>query len=235
MITTTSSSIVFRKFGRILGFIFLTGCIVAILYSFCLSLFQLQTIEVIGEGIRLDIDRSKIEKNLLFIRTNAIEQSLLASNNQLEKVTITKIYPHTLHITVELRKPVARVRGQQSTFLIDERAVVLGYSKAAYDSLPLIILPIPDQMDGTTIKNDALMSCIEIIKTAGIAVPISSITMHETSSLRATYEKTSIFFPLKGDFSASAATLQTLITRFRMKGSMPASIDLRFDKPVIRM
>jgi cell division septal protein FtsQ len=208
---------------------------VYILYTFCLQYFVLKTIVVIGDGIQIAIDQTKLEKNLLFIRTDGMKKELLSNNDQIENVMITKKYPNTLVLSILLRTPFARVSTKTKTVIIDSRGVVLGYARQNTNSLPLMAYELDDVMDGTLLKNPVVQSGIAIFRDVSPVIPLSSLYISDVSSIRAIYGKTSIFFPLKTDYSALASTLQTLTARFRMKESMPTSIDLRFDKPVIRM
>jgi len=197
--------------------------------------FALRNIEVIGDGIQITIDQTKLEHNLLFVRSEKIRSDLLSANNQIENVTIQKRYPDTLTLTVVLRKAIARITTQTRTVVVDSRGVLLGYSRKDSDDLPLIAFGVPDIPDGMTFTDMRVLSGIAIIRDITPVVPISALYINDTSSIRAIYGETSILLPLNPEYGASAATLQTLIARFRMKGSMPTSIDLRFDKPVIRM
>lgn len=235
MITQTSSSTIRRKFGRVIALVLFIIAAVYILYIFCMQYFVLRNIEVVGEGIQIAINQSELEKNLLFIRPGKITSDLLSANNQIENVTVQKRYPDTIILTVILRKAIAKITTQVRTAVVDSRGVLLGYSRKDSDGLPLIAFGVPDISDGMTFTDSRVLSGIAIIRDITPVAPISALYINDTSSIRAIYGETSILLPLNSEYSASAATLQTLIARFRMKGSMPTSIDLRFDKPVIRM
>jgi cell division septal protein FtsQ len=235
MIIQSNASTVRRKFGRIIALVVLILSIVYILYIFCMQFFALRNIEVVGDGIQVAIDQTKLEHNLLFIRPEKLKADILTNNNQIENIQITKKYPDTLSITVSLRKASARVTTSTRTAIIDSRGVMLGFARSDSGSLPMLDFGVPDVPDGTTFTDTRVLSGIAIIRDISSIAPITSMYLADTSSIRAIYGKTSIFFPLNTEYSALATTLQTLIARFRMKGSMPASIDLRFDKPVIRM
>jgi cell division septal protein FtsQ len=235
MILQSNSSTIRRKFGRVILSIVLLLASVYVLYVFCMQYFALKNIEVIGEGIQIAIDQAKLERNLLFIRPEKIKADILSDNNQVEHVYITKRYPDTIIIAVQLRKAIARITTITRTVIVDSRGVVLGYSRKESDTLPLLSFGVSDIPDGLTFTDVAVLSGIAVIRDISPVVPISSVYLNDTLSIRAIYGKTSIVFPLNTEYSALASTLQTLVARFRMKGSMPASIDLRFDKPVIRM
>jgi len=235
MNSVQNSSVFRRIFGKSLVIVLLAGMVVILLYTFCMQYFTLHTIEVVGEGVHIDVDKSKIAANILFINTQKIRSDLLASNNQLEDAKVTKKYPDAITLTVILRKPVARLTTDMRTIIIDARGVVLGFTRPQDENLPLLTFGVPDQIDGTTITNPLIQSGIAIIQSFDPVGVIGSIAPVNSSSVRVNYQKTSIFFPLKTDYSASVATLQILLNRFRMKGTMPTSIDLRFDKPVIKM
>jgi cell division septal protein FtsQ len=197
--------------------------------------FTLRKIDVIGDGIHIAIDQSKIEDNLLFIRPERMKSDIISNNNQIEDVTIRKRYPDTLVLSVVLRKAIARLTTTSRTVIIDSKGIVLGYARSGSYDLPLMAFGVADVQDGIQITETSVLSAIALLKDVSPTTPFSSLYLPDSSSIRAIYGKTSILFPLKSQYSTSATTLQTLIARFRMKGSMPTTIDLRFDKPVIRM
>jgi hypothetical protein len=235
MIIQSQSSTIRRKFGRVIALLLFVISSVYVLYIFCIQYFTLRNIEVVGDGIQIVINQAKMEHNLLFIRPEKIKSEVLAVNNQIENITIRKRYPDTLILTVVLRKAVARLTTSARTVVVDSRGVLLGYSLKSSDSLPLMAFGVSDITDGMTFTDTRVLSGIAIIRDIASVIPIFSLYVNDSSSIRAVCRETSILLPLNLEYSASAATLQTLIARFRMKGSMPTSIDLRFDKPVIRM
>jgi hypothetical protein len=65
-------------------------------------------------------------------------------------------------------------------------------------------------------------------------LPIQTITIEDDSSLRAKSNTMDILFPQDGSMPAILATLQTLLSGFRIKGTLPTLIDLRFNKPMVK-
>ncbi len=60
-----------------------------------------------------------------------------------------------------------------------------------------------------------------------------SISEKDSASILATMGHTNIFLPQKGDLKVKAGTLQTIVMGFRIKGTLPTVIDLRFEKPIV--
>ncbi|KKU88687.1 MAG: hypothetical protein UY16_C0003G0029 [Candidatus Gottesmanbacteria bacterium GW2011_GWA2_47_9] len=78
-----------------------------------------------------------------------------------------------------------------------------------------------------------LVQSLRFAEAVGGQEVISSITARDGPSLVATIGETDILFTQDVEVETVATTLQTLLTGFRIKGSLPKTIDLRFDKPIV--
>ena len=86
---------------------------------------------------------------------------------------------------------------------------------------------------GVKIFDRDVLASVNFIRETRSIVPIRDITMNDTMSLRAQRATMSIVFPQHADIPALVRTLQTVIAGFRIKGTLPTTVDLRFDKPVV--
>lgn len=222
-----------RKFGRLIFAFFLTIGSTAVLWLTARDLFRIQSVEVVGAQITVLVDQNKINKNLLFFPTQKVRAELLAANPLLKDIEIRKKFPHSLLIIAYMRDPIARLDLPDRQILVDRDGVVLGLAGSIDHALPVVLLPITSVPVGTTIEDARVRQSLAILAGMGKDIAIRSITNVDNSTLLAKTDTVDIYFPQNGETFDKVATLQTLIRGFRIKGTLPKVIDLRFDKPIV--
>ena len=79
-----------------------------------------------------------------------------------------------------------------------------------------------------------VIQAIALISKTKSFIQWSRIESFETQSIRAKTGQTDILITQTSDLTYVRDTLQTLMEGFRIKGTMPKSIDIRFSKPVVQ-
>lgn len=230
----TKRAIFLRKFGRIVGYILLFVLFLGALYWFGIRAFTIKNIVVIGRNIQVQVNESKLPKTLLLFPSGTIREQLLAANPILEDIQFQKKYPHTLVIVPTLRSPAFRLTAGAREVLVDGNGLVLADSDASSPNLPRLIFPISTVRIGEKITDQRVGAAIAFIRGTREIVPITSVSVEDEQSLRAKSDKLDILFPQDGAIDPLLATLQTLLSGFRIKGALPTFIDLRFNKPIIK-
>jgi hypothetical protein len=119
------------------------------------SIFLVKHIEIKKD---FKIDKNKLLKSLKIYPLRSIwEYNIEEMNNELSKhvylkeYKVSKKYPNTLVIKMELRKPIANIVGEkEDIYYIDEQGMI--YMKAN-NNYPLLIFDIKDSLNyGTEIK-----------------------------------------------------------------------------------
>lgn len=198
-----------------------------------LKLFEIKTISIIGSGLSVSIDQNKITKNLLFFPAAKLRQQILHDQPLISEVIFKKKYPHTLIIEALPRVASARFEDGGRVVLVDKSGVILG-DAATRSNLPLLIFNIGIPLTpGTEIKDKSVLGALSFINITQDFLNIENIVQADSLSLRATLGKTEIFFPQQGDLRQIQTTLQTLFSGFRIKGTLPTVVDLRFAKPIV--
>ncbi len=210
----------------------IVGIVATVIFVLIYSIFTIQTIEVVGGGVHITVDEKRFPKHLLFIGEKKLTDELLRRYPQLESITIQKRYPHTLVVIAKPRVGIARLHTAIGSFRVDADGVVLEDTDVR-ETLPLLDIPVLQLSLGEHIKENRVLSAIGFVGNSKAFVTIVTIQVADGASLLAKSATTDIFFPQHGNSVALAATLQTLMRGFRMKGVLPAKIDLRFDKPVV--
>lgn len=219
-----------RRYIKLLVFL---GCIFVLSYILT-SVFQIKNIHVVGDGVSLDINQNDLTQNLLFFPSERIKRDLESRYPLIENVTFRKQFPNTLTIEVTKRRPIARLSTNAQKLLIGQGGVVLG-DLVLEENLSELLFDFPILRPGEEIDDSIFRFALEIIRVSPQDLFFTSITKYDASSLRAGFENTYIIFSQERSLLSSMATLQTIIAGFRIKGRMPARIDLRFDKPVVEM
>lgn len=224
----------FRR--RRLGMILILAAIGVVCWGIWLMFlwfFEIKTIEVVGSGLTVNIDQNKITKNLIFFPAAKLRNQILHDQPLISDVIFRKKYPHTLIVEALPREASARLQDGERMALIDRSGVVLG-DVFPGNSLPLLIFATRSGLTpGIKIKDKGVLQALNFIEVTKNIFAIENITRADNLSLRAKLRKTEIFFPQEGELHDREATLQTLFTGFRIKGILPSSVDLRFDKPIV--
>lgn len=223
----------FRKYGKMAVVIIVI--IVTIVSAFAIldRVFRIEEIRVSGAPVRLVVDKKKLTRNLLFFPTDLVKNQLLADNPLISSITITKRYPHTLDIIVSVREGVARLSTGQQEFLVDADGVIIGEPTSLSQNLPIITINIAVVHIGDSVRDPGFLSALSFIRSMGTPGEIEQIEIFDSASLRAKIGKTDILFPQQGSMADIASTLQTIFSGFRIKGTLPTRIDLRFEKPIV--
>ena len=196
--------------------------------------FDVERIEFLGEGMQVEFNQRLITGNIIFFPSEKVKHDLLKEYPQLQDVMIRKNFPHTITIIPVLRKPFAVLQTSKASYGIDKEGNVLGLGYYG-PGLPELRIDLPTVAVGTTLKDPKVKSALQFLDKSASFIPVTSIqTSNDGLFLRATSDKTEILFTQDQNIDTLIATLQTIITGVRIKGTMPKIIDSRFSKPVIQ-
>lgn len=222
-----------RKFGRITAFILFILFVSGTLAWGVNTIFTIRRVEVSGEGIAIAVDQTKVPKNLLFFPIEQVTRQILKDYPLVGSVVMKKKYPSTLLITAVPRKPFTVVGVDGEIYTVDADGVVLS-QYPNMTNMPFIRIAAGPLQPGSVIADRNITAAIGFLRATAPIVAVSEVTPYDGSSLQARSETMSIVFPQHADMRTLARTLQTMISGFRIKGTLPTTIDLRFDKPVIK-
>lgn len=209
----------------IIGFVLVTGLGM-------LRLFTIRKVEVEGAGLRVEVDRKRLGNFLLSVPIESIREELLESYPLLETVWFEKRLPGTLVIHLVKRQPYCIVRSSNVSYLVGKEGVVLDNAHGS-EPYPVLYIDLGPFAIGTRIADKRVVQSLAFLRALPSTYVIQRITERDVDTLQVTMEQTTIFLPQEGDMRAKAHTLQTIVDGFRIKGTLPSVIDLRFEKPVI--
>ncbi len=197
-----------------------------------INIFQVKHIAVTGDPVQLEINKSIFVNNILFFPTESVVRQLKLDNPLVKTVEIRKKFPSTLEFVIYKRTPIAEIVTDGIRLGIDEECVIT--EAVPNNQLPVITMSIPLVRIGATVKQPMVVQAIALIRRTKSFIEWSSIESYETQSIRARFGQTDILITQTSDLSQILDTLQTLLEGFRIKGTIPKSIDLRFGKPIVQ-
>ena len=216
---------------------FIIGMIVLIFFIggiavFLVKKFKLEHIEVVGDGMKLEINERLLMGNTLFFPSESIRLQLLSTYPELLDVVVQKKVPNTVVIIPTLRVPIAELITKTAAFIVDQDGVVIGPSHGV--TLPQIAIDVPYIRLGGNIKDKKVIAALEFLKYSKDTVLVKTITNPDGKTLLAKTEQLDVLFSEDNDREEVVRSLQLLLSGFRIKGTMPKVIDLRFTKLIVQ-
>lgn len=202
------------------------------LYSVSSWVFTIHSIEIVGENARVQIDETRISKNLLFFPSEALRQPVLADNPWLSDVRFEKRFPGTLRIIPTKRTPIAILESGGRVVLVSRDGMILSDGDSGA-RLPRMIIATGPFRVGETISDERVGLALSLIDQLAKNFEFTKITYENGGYLRASSGTLDIIIAQDRPSNETIATLQTLLAGFRIKGTLPAVVDLRFDKPIV--
>lgn len=226
------AGVVRRKFGRLILGVLATVFLGMGLYRLSVLAFTIRSIEVVGENVDVSIDEKRISTNLLFFASDVLREEVLADNPWLSDVRFEKKFPSTLRIVVQKRNPVAILESGDRIVLLGDNGVVLSNADEK-STLPRLSLSVKPYRVGEKLNDQSVQQALALIQALSKELIITSVTYMEGGYLRAKSETLDIIIVQDRSIVETLATLQMLLSGFRIKGTLPAVVDLRFDKPIV--
>ena len=135
-------------------------------------------------------------------------------------------------VHVALRQTYAYLFSQSHQYAVDREGVVLAETDKN-DTLPKLSFDVGIRSIGSKIVDKRVLEVLRFLNALPEGISIESVTEKDSASIQATMGHTNIFLPQNSDLKVKAGTLQTIVMGFRIKGTLPTVIDLRFDKPIV--
>ncbi len=217
----------------ILGFVGLL-CLVGPIFivRFILKSFTIKDIVVSGDAAIVQVNEKQFVGNTLLFPALSVIKQIQDDNPLVKSIDIKKHFPSTLELIVHKRQPIAQLKTPTAIVGIDEDAVVTDV--VGNIDAPVIEIDVPLVRMGQTIRDESVKQSVKVVAGTVTFLNVLQITKNDSLSIRVITKQSSIFIPQNKDIRPILDTLQTLMSGFRIKGLIPKTIDLRFDKPVVQ-
>jgi hypothetical protein len=215
-------------------FRFLVVSLVCICCSFIvIRVFTIENIVVTGVDATISINDKKLPNNLLFFPETRVREELKKDYPQFASIDIEKKWPRTLVIHFVPRTPIALLKIANRQIALDSDGYNLGDS--ATGNLPVLLVETTISEVGKQILDKGVIVSLAFIHEMGQDGGIREIHIGNDRNISVRIQDMIIYLKEDGNGEEQARTLQRLLTGFRIKGSLPKSIDLRFSKPVVQL
>lgn len=222
-----------------LPFLFLISFCIAIgVFAFVKQTFTVSSVEIVGSDHLAGVDEVS-GKFLFFLNEKETEEMLYKKNPIAQSIKIKKEYPHTIHVKVVKDEIRALLKATDGYFSLtkDGRVVVKG--KTALDTKPIInsferlylrSYPIGAQIEA----RDVVYSLFFITKLADLDIRIQTVDILGFDVLVFKEEHAVYLVTISKDKEEQYAQMKTLINHFAIEGQDYSSLDVRFDKPIVK-
>ena len=180
---------------------------------------------------------SFIGKNILLFRADNLEKKLQAASISVQDVSVRAQLPHTIHVSLISRDATFSLSSNPDStrvLLVDENLVPFKVQEKAKNSARIVSPRVSSLSLGEQIMDPILASSIKLAQT--LNSHFIGFEMIETFNDRLQVvlkNKQLVVFAVDGDFSKSVPSLQLILGRSTILDK-PKTIDLRFQKPVLR-
>jgi hypothetical protein len=197
--------------------------------------FTIKHIEVKGDAVLFEYDANVLGNNLLFLPSGRIKKELLSAYPVIKSLDIEKKFPDTLLLTVSLYKPLSVFSSTSGNKLLTETGLVIGDAREEdFFSYPVVYDYPKPLFDGVLYTEPLILSVLRVIREFSLSAK-TDIYVMPGDSYRLIIDNVEVVFPSTKEVFYLKRTLQALLQGFRIKGTLPKQIDLRYDNPVIKL
>lgn len=154
-----------------------------------------------------------------------------------KSVLVQKIFPKTIEVFIEKRKPVVALIqeevGDPGFFLIDKDGVVVSFAKDS--QMPLVVVEHKEEnlSVGSTVREE-IKEAADILYLLYNGQSVTRAELKEDFLIAFLPQGSQVYFPLDKEPRSLVGALQLIIARSRIEGNLPKSIDLRYSNPVLK-
>ncbi len=202
--------------------------------------FNLQTVRLSDPAVASIIKDKFGSKNTLFLKQQVLEQYVVENEPRVKGLSVEKIYPRTIKIDLFYREPLAVVLSDingstdNPKFLIDEQGVVFSEATSSAQ-LPGFNFGSKQIKVGDRLSSENVVKYLQILsglKRGGIEVARLKVVDEKTVEVQV-LEGPVVLFSSTKSAGEQIEALQVILTKYKIKETLLAKVDLRYDKPVV--
>lgn len=228
-----------KRFKRYLV-IYLLAVAFFLVFNFISYYYQISSFEIEGEdNLKIKGLNSFLNKNILFLSHDEVEKTLLAQNPAIKIIKVDKIIPNRLKIEYRLEEIYAAIKVSDGYFLLGENGKIISKIKKDSQDYPVISyyqkFIYSSFNTGDKIEYLDLKTSLALLKfSLNLGLKIDTIDINGTNMIAFGIDKKRILFTMEKEAGKQQYELETIIRQYKIEGKEFKTLDLRFDKPVVK-
>lgn len=205
----------------------------------CTRLFSITHISLSGAVYINGLDRLS-RKNIFFISIPKTEKNLYNTNPSLQSVKVTKVYPSTLNIVVQKAEPVAQLRVKNGFFLLAHDGRIIAKQRNKTHEITLIKyyqqLYFNEYESGEILtKKDILFGAFFVYNFLKLGITVDSVDIINLNMIVLQVGDRKYIFTADKGMEAQFEAFKTIYPYMNVEGIEYKSLDMRFEKPIIKI
>lgn len=179
-------------------------------------------------------------QNLLFLSTTKMMTAIKTQNPEIRNIIVTKKYPQLLEVQIEYYWPLAVVDNGDNFYFLSADGRILAKNSQNNLSIPVIhyyqklnqyLFTVGDWIS----FNDITDTLYFIRSMSEIGLAVSRVDINGTDMILCNTGDKQIIYTTGKSRDLQVYELEQIIRDFKIKGQQFKSLDLRFEKPVVKL
>ncbi len=202
-------------------------------------LFSISHINLSGTDHINGIDKL-YRKIIFFISIPESEKNLYSENPHIQSVKVNKLYPNTLHIIIQKAEPIAQLVVDEGFFVLSDDARIITKARKKDTEIPTISyyqkLHFNEYERGEILaKKDITFSVFFIKSFIRDEILVDSVDIVNLNMILLNSEGKKYIFTADKEKESQLKIFQTIYTRMKVDGIEYRTLDMRFEKPIIKI
>lgn len=201
--------------------------------------FSVSVIELFGSEHINGVDTLS-KKNIFFISIPETEKNLYKNNPDIQSVQVVKIYPQTLYIAVQKAHPVAQLVVANGFFLLTKEGRIIAKQRDQTPHVPIVSyyqkLHLHEHEIGEILtQKDILLSVFFIHRFAQAGIVVAHVDIASVNMIVLFADDKKYLFTADKEKDEQFEIFNTIYTHMKIEGVEYRSLDMRFEKPIIKI
>lgn len=201
--------------------------------------FSVSRIELSGSDHMNGIDALS-KKNIFFISIPETEKNLYKNNPDIQSVKVIKIYPQTLHITVQKAIPVAQLAVANGFFMLTKDNRIIAKRRDKIPHVPILSyyqkLHFHEYETGELLtKKDILLSVFFIHRFMQTGIVVNHVDIASLNMIVLFADDKKYLFTVDKEKDEQFDAFDRIYQHMKVEGVEYNSLDMRFEKPIIKI
>lgn len=163
--------------------------------------------------------------------TVLVATKISESDFRIKQALVEKVFPNSLNVILEKRKATVGIAVENGVFLVDSEGMIIALEKTS--TFPVLYGLKSDMVVGERASQE-VVNAARILSLVNKAQGANTAYLERDSARVILANDISSYFSLDADVEAGVGALQLILSRIRMDGKLPKTIDLRYSKPILK-